>query len=69
MPDDRAPEFNGWKPPLVYDVGTDENRIATQADLDRFRLVQTAYGQLRSLFRQAEAIHEQLKAACEEVKS
>jgi len=30
-----ADEINGWKPPLIYDLGRDERRIATQEDVDR----------------------------------
>jgi hypothetical protein len=26
--------INGWTPPIVYDLGTDTRRIATQADVD-----------------------------------
>jgi|APGre2960657373_1045057.scaffolds.fasta_scaffold347638_2 hypothetical protein len=28
-------EILGWKPPVIYDMGADQTRIATQEDIDR----------------------------------
>lgn len=62
------PEFNGWKPPIIYDIAIDAFRLATQADIDNFMEMTKAYGQIRQHLKDIEAIHVALAAARERVE-
>lgn len=48
-------EIQGWKPPVIYDVSEGKTRIATQADIDRLVLVESAYRKV------AMVVHETFK--------
>lgn len=48
--DMETPAINGWKPPVIYDMGADRYRVATQEDVDSLLAVHKAYGELRRAF-------------------
>lgn len=62
---DDVPSITGWKPPVIYDIQTDQMRIATQDDIDRLTSIVRAFGIVvstvedqRQLLRTAEATRQ-----------
>lgn len=49
------PDINGWVPPVIYDINTDQTRIATQEDIDRMQWAVGQFMNLRSLLKGWEA--------------
>jgi hypothetical protein len=54
-------EINGWKPPVIYDIETDKQRIATQLDIDRLTAVAQEYGRVMQMLRDVERNNQTLR--------
>jgi hypothetical protein len=52
----------GWRPPIMYDISTDDWRLATQEDIDRLLQMSRAYGETVVFLKQR---YEALVAACQ----
>lgn len=53
--------INGWKPPVFYDITTNETRLATQADLDAYTLLLATYRDMRVHIRSINERHDDLQ--------
>jgi hypothetical protein len=62
-------EIQGWKPPIFYDITTNETRIATQADLDALTAIQRAYSDVMTHHRQIEERHTNLARELHDIRT
>jgi len=49
---------NGWTPPVIFDFGTGETRIATQADMDAGMNARRILSEVREHLRQVNRLVE-----------
>lgn len=44
-------EINGWKPPVIHDLGNDRTRIVTQEDVDQLVDIRDRFWRLQAVHR------------------